>query len=104
MIRYAVSKRGVRIRSTEERWLHIIESHDYMAGLSDVVLDCIEDPEIIVEGEKNELISTKRFNNKDVVVIYKEVSSDDGFIITAFITSEVERVLKGRKITWKKEL
>lgn len=38
MIGIAVSKNGVRIRLTEERWYHIVENHDELAGLSDEVL------------------------------------------------------------------
>lgn len=45
MIGYAISKNKAKIRLTEERWFHIIESHDYMSGLSDSVLETIDGPE-----------------------------------------------------------
>lgn len=102
MIGCAISKNGVEIRLTEERWFHIIESHDYMSGFSDVVLETIVDPDEIIEGDEGEQISFKRFNNKFIVVIYREVTDEDGFVITAFLTSEIERVRKERKIIWKK--
>lgn len=102
MIGYAISKNKVKIRLTEERWCHIIESHDYMSGLSDSVLEVVKNPEEIIEGDKEELITIKRFNNKHIVVIYREVN-DDGFVITAFMTSEIDRVRKDRKIIWKKK-
>jgi len=38
MIGTAVSKNGVPIRLTEERWFHIVENYDELAGLSDEVL------------------------------------------------------------------
>ena len=38
MIGVAVSKNGIPIRLTEERWYHIVENHDELAGLSDEVL------------------------------------------------------------------
>ena len=41
------SKNGIRIRMTEERWFHITENHDDLAGYYDDVLDCIENPDII---------------------------------------------------------
>jgi hypothetical protein len=69
MIGSAISKNNVEIRLTVERWFHITESHDYMSGLSDLVLDSINNPEEIVEGDEGELIALKRFNNKHLVII-----------------------------------
>ena len=103
MIGYALSKNRVKIRLTEERWFHITESHDYMSGLSDSVLETIIKPQEIIEGDKGELIVIKRFKNKHIVVMYREVNHEDGFVITAFLTSEVERVRKGRRVIWKKK-
>ena len=102
MIGLAISKNKIPIRLPQERWFHITESHDYMSGLSDIVLETINDPEEIIQGDNNELIAIKNFNNKYMVVMYKEVSENDGFIITAFITSHIHRVRKDRKIIWKK--
>ncbi len=103
MIGYAVSRNNIKIRLTEERWFHIIESHNYMSGLSDFVLETISNPDEVVEGTANELIAVKRFNNKYIIVIYKEVSEEDGFVITSFLTSDIERVRKERRIIWKKK-
>tara|TARA_Y100000310_G_C20670483_1_gene809987 strand:+ start:1760 stop:2068 length:309 start_codon:yes stop_codon:yes gene_type:complete len=101
MIGYAVSKNKVKIRLTEERWFHIIESHDNLSGLSDVALDAVNDPDEIVKG-KDELIAVKRFKDKHIVALYKEATKDDGFIITAFLTSKIDKVKKKRKTIWKK--
>lgn len=103
MIGYAVSKNKVKIRLPEERWFHITESHNYLSGLSDEVLESINNPEEIVKGEEGELIAIRRFNNKHMVIIYKEVNNNDGFVITAFLTSEIERIKKDRKTIWKKK-
>ena len=103
MIGYAISKNKRKIRLPEERWFHVTESHNYMSGLSDEVLETINDPEEIVEGNKGELIAIRRFNNKNIVVIYKEADTGDGFIITAFLTSDIERIKKDRKLIWKKK-
>ena len=102
MIGYAVSKNKVKIRLTEERWFHITESHDYMSGLSDSVLEAINNPDELIKSEEGEIIAVKRFNNKHLVIIYREVNNQDGFVITAFLTSEIERVRKERKVIWKK--
>ena len=103
MIGYAISRNKVKIRLTEERWFHITESHDYMSGLSDSVLESINEPEEIIEGYEGEKIAIKRFNNKHIVVMYKETDVVDGFVITAFLTSDIEKVRKDRNIIWKKK-
>tara|TARA_Y100000034_G_scaffold93929_1_gene113762 strand:- start:121 stop:429 length:309 start_codon:yes stop_codon:yes gene_type:complete len=102
MIGLAISKNKIPIRLPEERWFHITDSHDYMTGLTGDVLETINNPDEIIEGDNNELIAIQNFNNKHMVVMYKEVSENDGFIITAFITSYIHRVRKDRKIIWKK--
>lgn len=102
MIGYAISKNGVKIRLTEERWFHITESHDYLSGLSDIVLDAINDPAMVLEGRKDELAAIKEFKGKQLVVMYKETTKGDGFVITAFMTSEIEKMKKKRRISWKK--
>ena len=101
MIGYSISRNGVKIRLPEERWVHITESHDYMSGLSDLVLEVIKNPEEIIEGDKKELIAIQKFNNKYVVIIYREVNDKDGFLITAFMTFDIDKIRKGRKIIWK---
>ena len=103
MAGYAISKNKVKIRLTDERWFHIVESHDYMSGLSEVVLETINKPEEILEGAKDEFIAIQKYKNKHIVVIYKEVSKKDGFVITAFITSKIAKVKNNRKAIWKKQ-
>ena len=62
LVGIAVSKNKVPIRLNKERWFHIIDNHDYMAGMSDHVLETIENPELIVKGSKSELIALKKLN------------------------------------------
>ena len=45
----AFSRNGVPIRLTDERWFHIVENHDDLAGYYDEVLQTIEDPDLICE-------------------------------------------------------
>ncbi|MMZ68473.1 hypothetical protein D1872_311660 [compost metagenome] len=100
VIGVAVSRNGVRIRLTEERWFHIVENHDELAGLSDEVLLTVEDPDYIVRGWTDELLAVRRIDKKYLVVVYKELGND-GFIITAFITKRIGKVLR-RGIVWRK--
>jgi hypothetical protein len=101
-----ISKRGVRVRLTHERWSHIVESHDYLAGRLDLVVETMSDPDCVVTGVKDELLAVKRYYDetaigaKHVVVAYKE-QGQDGFIITAFMTSKIDKLLK-RGVQWQK--
>lgn len=106
MIGSVVSKNGIEIRLTAERWSHIVEAHDYMAGNQDVVFETIEEPDKIIDGGRSELIAIKHYSKtsiseKDVVVIYKEYKKD-GFVITAFMTSKPEKIVK-KGVIWKKQ-
>nr|HDO81520.1 hypothetical protein [Candidatus Bathyarchaeota archaeon] len=100
MIGAAISKNGIPIRLTEERWFHIVENHDELAGLSDEVLLTVEDPEFIVKGWTDEFLAVRKINEKYLVVVYRELEND-GFIITAFITKKVGEVLR-RGVVWRR--
>lgn len=81
----AYSVNGVAIRLTYERWYHIIENHDELASYFHEVLDTIEKPEFVVRGNKGCLKATRNMGKgKWLVVIYKEISKHDGFVITAY--------------------
>ena len=92
------SKNNVTIRLTEERWLHITEEHSELAGYYFEVLETIETPEEIYQGMSSECIAIKEIEEKKyIVVIYKEIDKNDGFIITAFLTrkkKQFERRIK----------
>jgi hypothetical protein len=93
------SKNGVSIRLTEERWYHIVENHDDLAGYYDQVLETVEDPDFILKGYGGALVATKGLGRrKYLAVVYRELSRKDGFIITAYFTSQVSR----RLIKWRK--
>jgi len=105
MIGTVISKNGKELRLTAERWSHIVEAHDYMAGNQDLVFETLENPDYIVGGGQGEFIALKHYkktsiSEKDVVVIYKE-KEKEGFVITAFMTSEPERIIK-KGVIWRK--
>lgn len=98
------SKHNKEIRLTAERWAHIVESHDYMTGNQDVVLETLESPDIIVGGTKDERIAIKRYAKtsipeKHAVGIYNE-QEIDGFVIAAFMTSKPGKITK-KGVEWK---
>lgn len=79
------SKNGVPIRLTKERWFHITEEHSEMAGYYFEVLEMVEEPEAIYEGKAGECMGVREIEkDKYIVVVYRELSKEDGFIITAF--------------------
>jgi len=99
------SVNDVPIRLTYKQWAHIVESHDYMSGCLDVVIETLSEPDYITHGWTDELIALKNYaktviSKKTVVVVYKE-TDDDGFVITAFMTSRFERILR-RGIIWQR--
>lgn len=90
-----LSVRGVPIRLTAERWTHIVENHDELAGRIDDVLDTVGDPEWITRGHRGALIPWKGAGRRRFLgVFYREITEDDGFVITAFVTSKPKRAPK----------
>lgn len=95
------SKNGVPIRLTEERWFHITEEHSEMAGYYFEVLETVGEPEAIYEGKAGECIATREVEDgKNIVVIYRELNKEDGFVITSFLTRREKQFERRRKI-WK---
>ncbi len=84
----ANSVNGVPIRLSYERWFHIVENHDDLASYFHEVLDTVERPECIVRGNHGALKATRNIGRKKwLVVVYRELSKRDGFVITAYLLS-----------------
>ena len=100
----AYSVNGIPIRLTDERWNHIVENHDDIAGYYYEILETITSPAYILEGDEDELWAIKYISKKKVfLVIYTESKKhNDGFIITAFMTTKIKKLLK-RRIVWQQE-
>ena len=60
----AYSVNNVPIRMTAERWLHIVETHDDLAGYYEDILNVIENPDIVVTGYRGSLIAFKGYGKK----------------------------------------
>jgi hypothetical protein len=86
------SVNGVPIRLTDERWRHIVDARDYMAGYYDDCLRTVENPDLVLRGTRGSLKAVKGYGaNRYLVVIYREVSSADGFVITAYFVRRINR-------------
>ena len=101
-ITYSVD--NIPIRLTNERWTHIVENHDDMAGYYFDVLETVTNPTWVLQGDEDELWAVKLISKrKAFLVIYKELKEqNDGFIITAFITTKIRKLHK-RRIIWKQQ-
>ena len=60
----AYSINDIPIRLTRERWFHIIENHDDLAGYYDDVLTAIENPDLIIQGYGGALVAMKCMGKK----------------------------------------
>jgi hypothetical protein len=99
MIDRIVSKGGIGIRLTDERWTHITEEHCELAGLRSEVVETVSHPDRILLGGDGELIAVREVEmGKHLVVVYRE-QTNDGFIITAFLTRRI-RYLEKRRQLW----
>ena len=85
---YAYSVDGVPIRLSYERWYHVVENHDELASLFHDVLDTVERPTVIARGSHGALKAARNLGKRTwLVVIYKELTKKDGFVITAYMLS-----------------
>ncbi len=99
MLDIAISIGRVPIRLTRERWFHIVENHDDLAGHHEDVLDAVENPDLILRGYRGSLIAVRNYGRQRyLMVVYRQVSGEDGFVITAYFTRKLDR----SKIQWKK--
>jgi len=95
------SRSGAQIRLTERQWKHIITARPQLEDFQGEILKTIEDPDEVhapPPRARPQLHAIKKFRRlKDVglsqnlVVVYRELSPREGFIITAFPISDRKR-------------
>jgi hypothetical protein len=94
----ASSVRLVPIRLTDERWRHITEAHGELAGMRREVLEAVSAPTMVLAGRFGELLAVRETApGRYLVVVYRE-ADEDGFIITAFLTSKPHFIGRRAKI------
>jgi len=101
-IGYSVN--GFPIRLTDERWIHIVENHTDMAGHYYEILEVVSNPTWVFKGDTDDLWAVKLVSErKAILVIYKELIDEcDGFIITAFFTKKIKKLLQ-RTVIWQQK-
>ena len=99
MAHTAKSVNSVTIRLPDERWVHITEEHAEMAGYLYDVLETVQEPLAIFEGKEGELLAAREIETgKYIIVVYREVNQEDGFIITAFLTKRWKQIERRKKL------
>ena len=70
-----------------------------MAGYYFEVLETIQEPGAIFEGKGGESLATKEIEpGKYLIVVYKEMGLEDGFVITAFLTKRIKQIERRTKL------
>lgn len=88
---------GIPIRLTTERWFHIIENHDDLAGYYDDVISVVESPDLIIPGHRGSKIAVRSYGRiRYLMVAYRELIAGDGFVVTAYFARTVDR----KKALW----
>lgn len=75
-----------------------------LTGFEDKILEAVKDPDIVLQGHKQEKLALKFYaktpiSPKTLVVVYRE---DKQIIITAFLTSKAGKIIRRRKTLWRK--
>ncbi len=99
-----ISVHGYTIRLTAQQWAHITESHDYMAGNLDSVIETLAEPSRIIQGQRGESLAIHDYahtniSRKTAVVVYRD--EPDSFVITAFFTSKPEKIEQKGVRVWQ---
>jgi hypothetical protein len=70
-----------------------------MAGYYDEVCETVADPDLVLPGYRGSLIAVRNYGRRRFLfVIYRQMSRNDGFVITAYYGSKVNR----KKAIWKR--
>lgn len=93
------SVHAIPIRLNDERWAHITEEHNELAGLRLEVLETLTSPNRVIAGNAGEHMAVREYTpGKYLVVVYREEETD-GFVITAFLTRRAN-ALNRRQQLW----
>lgn len=88
---------GVPIRLTDERWVHIVRRHPDLSNDRSAVLDVVEAPIFVRRARLGTLMAAKQLGDLWLVVVYRETSTSDGFILTAYQA----RYLREEEVVWR---
>jgi hypothetical protein len=95
---------GAVVRLHEHILERILRKHSELMGCEDMILETVRSPDYVLQGHEQELLSIKHYNvtpigGKDMIVVYRE---DKELIITAFLTSKADKIIKKRRVVWSR--
>ena len=103
MSTHAISKNQIKIRLTDERWKHMLLMHPTLSEKKELLIETINNPDTLLKGNSGEVLAVSTYLKRTyLVVVYKE-TGNDGFIITAYETTDVVWLFK-KEIIWSKDL
>ncbi len=84
---------GVPIRLTDERLAHIARRHPDMDGQENRILETVAEPDYVQVGDAGTWIAVRHYastplTEKYCAVVYREVSPEDRFVVTAYLTRQ----------------
>jgi len=94
---------GAWIRLPAERWRHIRERLPEVEPYAGDVPITLQTPDRILEGDAGAWMAVRRLQtgahvHKFLVVVYRETSNTDGFVVTAYIA---RRLNPERRVLWQ---
>ncbi len=100
--RVATTVRGIEVRLYEDGLERIFRKHGELRGTQSLILETVTSPDLVLAGHGSELLAVKHHEPpvgpKDMVVVYRE---DRQLIITAFLTSDRNKLLRKRRTLWQ---
>jgi len=92
------ARSGARVRLTAKQWEHIVTARPELKDFEREILEVVEHPDEVFEPPprvKPQLHAVKRFErladvglSENLVVVFRELTRQEGFIITAFPISD----------------
>ena len=88
------SVNNVPIRLSKERFEHISSRHPEMKKSLSDILETIQNPDFVQQGDAGVFLALKKFtktpvsDQKYLVVVYREIDAVEGFILTAYYTNK----------------
>lgn len=103
-MRIVTSVAGAPIRLTPERTGHIERRHPEMRGEEARIEETLASPDYVQNGDAGSLIAVRHYpktplTEKFCCVVYRELSEDDGFVLTAYFAT---RPAEWRNVVWKR--
>jgi len=99
---FAVSVNKHKVRLTNERWKHITEGHQEMAGYYFEILETVSNPDYIYEGLLLELLAVQLVSlDKYMVVIIENQKVLTDLLLLLSFTTKLSN-LKNKKLIWEK--